>query len=230
MAKLMRGGEADMVFTDPPYGMSFGTPYEGGNRGTGGKAARVKAWGKLQNDELKGEEYTEFLVTVITTLKKSAKPKAPIYIWGSWRTLKNYADALCQTNTEISALIVWDKKSIGLGYAHYKPQHEFLFYSANNAPFYGDLTNGDVWATGRGALTKYLHPTMKPVELCARPIGNSSKQGELVLDPFGGSGTTLIACEKLNRKCYMMEIDPCYVSVILARYERFTGKKAEKVP
>lgn len=227
---LMNGQKADMVFTDPPYGMSFGSnPYEGGNRGTGGKAARVKSWGKLKNDELSGEDYTSFLSSSILKLIEASKESAALYIWGTWRTLKSYVDAINKNNLDITSVIVWDKLSIGLGYANYKPQHEFCFYFSRKSPWYGDLKNADVWSRSRGNLQGYEHPTMKPLEFCEIGIKNSSKKEDIVLDLFGGSGSTLIACEQLNRKCYMMELDPVYCQVIIDRWEKLTEKKAVKV-
>lgn len=228
--RLMVQNKADMVFTDPPYGMSFGSnPYEGGNRGTGGKAARVKAWGKLKNDELSGEEYKNFLDKSIVQLLNYAKEKAPFYIWGTWRTIKSYIDSFENNKLNITSIIVWDKQSIGLGYSNYKPQHEFCFYFSREAEWYGDLKNSDVWSRSRGNLQRYEHPTMKPLEFCGIGIKNSSKKEQIILDLFGGSGSTLIACEQLNRKCFMMELDPVYCQVIIDRWEKFTGKKAKKV-
>lgn len=226
---LMKGQKANLILTDPPYGMSFGAnPYEGGNRGTGGKAARVKAWGKLKNDELEGEKLTEFLAKGIENHKNSSEENAPLYLWGTWRNINNFTGALGETKTEITSLIVWNKESIGLGYSNYKPMHEFLFYSNRGGHWYGGLKQGDVWNLTRGNLQAYEHPTMKPLELISKMITNSSKKGELVIDFFGGSGTTLIAAEQLSRKCYMMEIDPFYCSVIIERWENLTGQKARK--
>lgn len=230
VAVLMAGSKADIVFTDPPYGMSLDSnPYEGGNRGTGGKSAREKSWGKLKNDELKGEAFTTFLVNSIKSLSDNSKINAPLYIWGTWRTLKSYVDAFSKMDLKMTSFIVWNKESIGLGYSNYKPQHEFLFYFSRKSVWTGGLKQGDVWSKSRGNLKEYEHPTMKPIEFCVRPIKNSSKVKDIVLDLFGGSGSTLIACEHTYRKCFMMELDPMYVQVIIDRWERFTGNKAEKI-
>ena len=125
----------------------------------------------------------------------------------------------------IKNCIVWDKKSIGLSHGHYRPQHEFIFYCGEE--WYGDKAQSDVWHMSRGSTSKYVHPTQKPVELICKAIKNSSKKGDVIIDCFGGSGSTLIACEKLNRKARVMELDPKYCDVIVKRWENFTGLKAE---
>ena len=123
---------------------------------------------------------------------------------------------------------MWDKKSIGLGNSNYRPQHEFIFYCKGGA-WYGDKSQSDVWYMSRGATSKYVHPTQKPVELIERALNNSSKGGDVVLDLFGGSGSTLIAAEKIGRKACLMELDPKYCDVIVKRWEEFTGKTAQLV-
>lgn len=120
---------------------------------------------------------------------------------------------------------MWDKKSIGLGNANYRPQHEFIFYFKGGA-WYGDKAQSDVWYMSRGNTGAYVHPTQKPVELVERAVGNSSKAGDVVVDCFGGSGSTLIACEKTGRHARLMELDPKYVDVIVRRWQEFTGKQA----
>lgn len=128
------------------------------------------------------------------------------------------------TNREVKACIVWDKKSIGLGNSHYRPQHEFIFYCGGQ--WHGDKSQSDVWSLSRGSTSAYVHPTQKPVELVERALVNSSKAGDVVIDCFGGSGSTLIAAEKTGRHARLMELDPKYVDVIVARWQEFTGLQA----
>jgi DNA modification methylase len=112
---------------------------------------------------------------------------------------------------------VWDKGSIGLGHADYRPQHEFCFYMKGT--WTGDKAQSDVWTLGRDASTSYAHPTQKPVALLERAVANSCKRDGLVLDVFGGSGSTLIAADRLGRRARLVELDPRYCDVIRKRYE-----------
>ena len=129
-----------------------------------------------------------------------------------------------------SSMIIWEKARITLSQTDYQSIHEPCLYGwFNNGShkFYGDRKQKSVWQYNRDSISE--HTTPKPVALIAKAIGNSTKSGESVLDLFGGSGSTLIACEQLNRKCYMMELEPKYVDVIIARWENLTGQKAEKI-
>ena len=121
--------------------------------------------------------------------------------------------------------IVWVKNNFGLGHG-YRPQHEFIVYDGGTLESHSE---SNVWNESKDAPSKYKHPTQKPVALSTRAIQNSSKRNDKVIDLFGGSGSTLIACEQTNRKCYMMEIDPYYCQVIIDRWEKFTNKKAVKL-
>lgn len=186
-----------MVFTDPPYGVDYQSRVD---------EERRKGWGLIANDELKGEELQNFIATALYDYRG-----LPCYVCCNWQSYSNFEEALGQPNS----LIVWDKGSIGLG-AGYRNQHEFIL-------FYGKLdhnSESNVWTIERDAT--YTHPTQKPVALAARAIGNH--KAKTVLDLFGGSGSTLIACEQLNRMCYMMELDPKYCDVTRKRYAMFIGE------
>ena len=128
-------------------------------------------------------------------------------------------------------MLIWAKNNFVLGRSDYNYQHEPIIYGwvKGSHKFYGKNNEASVWQIDKPHAAK-LHPTMKPVELMARAVSNSTVVGETVLDPFGGSGSTLIACEQTGRKCRMMEIDPRYVDVIITRWENLTGKKAELLP
>lgn len=220
--RLMDGQKADMVFTDPPYGMSYG-----GGRAAGStkKGALVKAHGMIKGDDLQGDDLIGMIRDAVGSAISVCKSGSAKYVCFPWRTYSEFESALEKVGMTVSACIVWDKKSIGLGNANYRPQHEFIFYSKGDS-WYGDKSQSDVWYNSRGATGAYVHPTQKPVELVEKAINNSSKGQDVVIDVFGGSGSTLIACEKTARDCRMMELDPKYCDVIVARWQAFTGQEA----
>lgn len=220
--KLMENQQADMVFTDPPYGMSYG---DGRAAGSTSKGALVKAHGMIINDNLAGDSLIGLVRDAISACIQSSKKGAAYYICFTWRTYSEFEEAIQLGGGNIANCIVWDKKSIGLGNANYRPQHEFIFY-VKGGSWYGDKSESDVWYMSRGATGEYVHPTQKPVELIERALKNSSKGGDLILDVFGGSGSTLIACEKLGRKSRLMDLDPKYVDVIIKRWQDYTGRQA----
>lgn len=219
---LMDGVKADMVFTDPPYGMSYG----GGRAGkVGSTDGTLKKFGVILGDTKSGDDLVDLVRGALSNAVVSRKTGASAYICFPWRTYSEFELAVQGCGLEISACIVWDKKSIGLDNANYRPQHEFIFYCKGDA-WYGDKSQSDVWSLSRGSTGAYVHPTQKPVELIERAMGNSSKGGDTVLDLFGGSGSTLIACQKTGREARLMELDPKYCDVIIRRWQNFTGKKA----
>ncbi len=220
--RLMDGQKADMVFTDPPYGMAYG-----GGRAAGStpKGALVKAHGMIKGDDLKGDDLIGMIRDAVGSAIAVCKSGAAKYVCFPWRTYSEFESALDQIGMTVSACIVWDKKSIGLGNSNYRPQHEFIFYSKGDS-WHGDKAQSDVWYNSRGATGEYVHPTQKPVELVEKAIKNSSKGQDVVIDVFGGSGSTLIACEKTARDCRMMELDPKYCDVIIKRWQNFTGQTA----
>jgi DNA modification methylase len=181
----------------------------------------------IKGDDLKGNDLINLVRDALTTTYLKTKSGASSYICFTWRTYAEFEDALVKAGLKVKNCIVWNKKSIGLGNSHYRPQHEFIFYCGEQ--WYGDKSQSDVWELSRGDTSKYVHPTQKPVQLIEKAIKNSSKSGDIVIDCFGGSGSTLIACEKTNRKCYMMELDPKYIDRIVKRWEQYTGQKAEKI-
>lgn len=210
---LMVGAKADLLFTDPPYGMS----YEGGR----GK----KQFGKIKGDDDQGADLIALVRDALTCARSSCKEGAAAYVCFPWRTYAEFEQAVIAAGFEVTACIVWDKKSVGLGHQEYRPQHEFIFYSKGGA-WYGDRSQADVWYASRGSTGDYVHPTQKPVELIVKAANNSSKPGDMVLDCFGGSGSTLIACEQTGRNARLMELDPRYCDVIVKRWQDFTGQQA----
>jgi DNA modification methylase len=213
--KLINGQKADMVFTDPPYGID----YSGGRT----QVVATKTYGKILNDNLEGEELGSLIVLAFTYIKQDAD----VYICVSPLKQKPFLDSIEKLNKKIDAVIVWDKKNAGLGYMKYRRQCEFILYVKGGDFKKGDKSDFDLWSISKDKTTEYIHGTQKPVALIERAINNSSKGDDIILDLFGGSGSTLIACEKLNRINHIMELDPKYCDVIVKRWEQFTGKKAK---
>jgi len=226
--ELLDGQSPDLVFTDPPYGMSYGGGRAAGDhvRGENG-GVKIKSHGEIIGDDLRDDELLQMVADSIGNAVMEAKDGAAAYICFTWRTYADFDGALEQIGLKPKACIVWDKKSIGLGHSDYRPQHEFIFYCGGQ--WYGDKAQSDVWYMSRGATGEYVHPTQKPVELIEKALFNSSKSGDLVHDCFGGSGSTLIACEKTNRSARLMELDPKYCDVIIKRWQEFTGLTAKNV-
>ena len=200
--KLMNGNKVDMVFTDPPYNVQFN-----------GRSGKFEV---IENDDLSNEDFNIFIGQTIDLIKKINPPI--YYIWCNWKFY-----GILQEKLEFKNCIVWAKNVFGLGKG-YRHQHEFCLF---NGIVDDDIKNeSDLWEIAKDS--NYVHPTQKPVALCGRALKNHKKVVN-VLDLFGGSGSTLIACEQLNRNCYMMELDPHYIDVIIQRWENFTGKKAIKL-
>jgi site-specific DNA-methyltransferase (adenine-specific) len=225
--RLMDGVKADMVFTDPPYGVA----YTGGMKIENGK---IESNGKKQikNDALDYEELYQFLYDVFTNIKVHTKEKSAVYVFYAHSRSREFLNAFHDASLKQRSIIIWHKTSGGFGdfMAQYMNAYEPCIYGSNGEAvnWYGATNEKTVWDMDKEKKCD-LHPTMKPIELVGRAIKNSSKKYDVVLDCFGGSGSTLIACEQLNRKCYMCELDPHYVDVIIDRWEQFTGEKAVKL-
>ncbi|OUW99493.1 MAG: hypothetical protein CBD88_00780 [Flavobacteriales bacterium TMED228] len=223
--KLMDGNKADMVFTDPPYGMSYGGGRAKGDHVSFKRGGGIKAHGMIVGDDKRGEDLVDLLRDSFINAYSNAKKGASFYICLNYKNYAFFEKAIKDTGLEVNSCIVWDKKSIGLGYANYRPQHEFIFYCKGDS-WHGDNAQSDLWSMSRGSTGEYKHPTQKPVELIEKAINNSSKKEDYIIDVFAGSGSTLLACEKLGRSACLMELDPKYCDVIIQRWENFTEKKA----
>lgn len=204
---------ADLVFTDPPYGMSYAS----------------KKHGMILNDDAQGSALVDLVSGALRAARQVSRKDAATYVCLTWRTYCEFMAAMKRASLDVAACIVWDKGSIGLGSQHYRPQHEFVFYSKGGR-WFGGKDQGDVWRLGRDASSAYKHPTQKPVALIEIALANSTDRGDIVLDPFGGSGSTLIACEQQGRFARLIELDPKYVDVIVRRWQDMTGKAALLLP
>ncbi len=214
--KLLDGALADMVFTDPPYNVNYGSSVKDKMRG---KKLKIK------NDNL-GDDFHQFLLDTCTNLVTVCK--GAIYICMSSSELDTLQSAFRQAGGHWSTFIIWAKNKFTMGQADYQRQYEPILYGwkAGNKHYWcGARDQGDVWLVNKPQRND-LHPTMKPVELVQRAIENSSKTRDIVLDCFGGSGSTLIACEKTGRSARLLELDPRYCDVIVRRWQEFTGKNA----
>lgn len=220
--KLMDGKIANMCFTDPPYLMNF----TGGVNPDGTKSQNSK-FGKIKNDNMSEEEGQQFLIDIIKQIKNVV---SGAYYICFYRLGLNYLfSALSYNDLKYRALIIWDKPGGTLSNSDYKSRYEPILYGwVKEHKFYGGKDGWDIWTINK-VLKNDLHPTMKPLELCAKAIKNSSEINGIILDLFGGSGSTLIASEQLNRVCFSMELDPKYCDVIIKRWEEFTGQKAVKI-
>lgn len=212
--RLMDGKKADMVFTDPPYGVS----YEGGHN--------EKKRKQIENDALQGDNLTDLFYESLNNAVKYTQDYAPFYVWyasgKSVETFKSFA----RLPLKVRAIIGWYKINSGLGafMAQYIPNYEPCIYchkDGKSIHWYGATNEKTIWELKRDQKNT-LHPTQKPVELPERAIHNSSNAKEMVLDLFGGSGSTLIACETLTRYCRIMEFDPKYAQVIIQRWCDYT--------
>ena len=200
--KLMNGNKADMVFTDPPYNIAY---------------SGIKDKRTIENDKMNDEDFVNFL-------EKSIMKCDTAYVCCSWQYEHLFKKAMTNIGMAPKAMIIWNKVNPAQHLDKYFKQHEIIFYYGK---FGGEKTiRGDIWECKRQKNT--VHPTMKPIELIAMALGDN-KDKEIVYDGFGGSGSTLIACEQLNRKCFMMELDPHYISVIIERYINFTGNDVYRI-
>lgn len=223
--KLMNGEKADMVFTDPPY-----------NTGMSAKKNYDSTWlNHMFDDDYTDEEWAAFLASLASLASNywiASKGSSAHYVCLNWKRSHELVPCFAKLGFRFSNLIVWDKVVHGLG-SDYQYTHEFIHVFKKGNPeinsHVGDREYQDVWRIQRKMGKDEDHATKKPIELVERAIRHASVNGALILDLFGGSGSTLIACEKTNRKCFMMEMDPKYCDVIVARWEKYTGKKAELV-
>ena len=215
--RLMDGNIADMWITDPPYNVA----YEGG----------TKDKLTIQNDDMSDDQFRQFLRDCYVAADAVMKPGAVFYIWHADLEGYNFRGAAHDMGWQIRQCLIWKKSTMVMGRQDYHWKHEPCLYGWKSGA-------GHLWAADRKQTTilefdkpsrNGEHPTMKPVALFEYQILNNTKPSHIVLDSFGGSGTTMIACEKNNRVAYLMELDPKYCDVIVKRWEDFTGKKAELI-
>jgi len=206
---LMQDQRASLIVTDPPYGVSF-TSSDGLT---------------IRNDSLKGETFYQFLYQAFVNMAVHLENGGAAYVFHADTEGLNFRKAFVDAGFHLSGVCIWVKDSLVLGRSDYQWQHEPVLYGFlqnGKHHWYSDRSQTTIWNYDKPKRNKD-HPTSKPLDLLGYPICNSSQENEIVLDAFGGSGSTLMACEQLNRICYTMELDEKYASVILRRYVENTG-------
>lgn len=197
-----------------------------------GTHAKLRAKDRpLANDFVTNEQFDVLLSNWFGNFARALKPGGAFYLWGGYANTANYPPALKNAGLYFSQAVIWHKMHPVLTRKDFMGDHEWAFYGWKEGAghhFYGPNNVPDVWQVKKISPQKMVHLTEKPVELAARALSYSSKAGEYVLDLFGGSGSTLIACEQQGRRALLMELDPLYCDVIVQRWESFTGKKAER--
>ena len=210
VALLMDGKRANLLLTDPPYGVSF----------------RSSSGLTIQNDSLRNEEFYSFLLSAFTAAAERMEKGGAAYVFHADTEGLNFRRAFADAGFHLAGCCIWVKDSLVLGRSDYQWQHEPVLYGFlqnGKHPWYSDRKQTTIWNFAKPKRNEN-HPTSKPLDLLGYPIGNSTKENAIVLDTFGGSGSTMMACEQTGRICYMMELDPKYASVILRRYvEDFGG-------
>ncbi|MBL8821955.1 MAG: ParB N-terminal domain-containing protein [Planctomycetia bacterium] len=249
--KLLGGATIQLVNTDPPYNVkveprsnnaiaaglsSFETmnhqKLDVARHPEKAQATHKKLRAKdrpLANDFVSEQEFDRLLDAWFGNMARVLDPGRSLYIWGGYANVANYPAPLKRHGIYFSQAIIWDKQHPVLTRKDYMGAHEWCFYCWKEGKahqFFGPNNATDLWAIKKVNPQSMVHLTEKPVELAARAIEYSSRAGENVLDLFGGSGSTLIACQQLGRKAYLMELDPLYCDIIVQRWEQFTGKKA----
>lgn len=209
--RLMDGKKANLIVTDPPYGVSF--------KSSDGLT--------IQNDSMKDEEFYIFLLTAFQCMAEHLENGGSSYVFHADTEGLNFRKAFIDAGFHLAGVCIWVKNSLVLGRSDYQWQHEpvlFGWKKGGKHSWYSDRRQTTIWNYDKPKRNKN-HPTSKPLDLLGYPICNSSQENAIVLDSFGGSGSTLMACEQLNRICHMMELDEKYASVILRRYVEDTGDK-----
>lgn len=206
--RLMGGVKADMVFCDAPYGYKY-------------KSNHQDKYEMLHNDDK--------ILDFIPAIWGAMKDNCPVYEFCGWQSLKQWLEYFENTSLDLKNVIIWKKNNWSMGdlKGAYAGQYEVILYLNKGRVELNGARDADIWEFDREP--PKMHPTMKPIELISYALNKSSKKDDIVLDCFGGSGSTLIACEQTGRKCYTCEIDPKYADVIIARYEKLTGNKAELI-
>ena len=224
VAALMDGKKANLIVTDPPYGVSF-------KSGSGLS---------IQNDSMKGDEFYTFLYNSFFCMVEHLESGGAAYVFHADTEGLNFRKAFVDAGFHLAGVCIWVKNSLVLGRSDYQWQHEPVLYGFlknGKHPWYSDRKQTTIWNYDKPKRNKN-HPTSKPLDLLGYPISNSSQENAIVIDTFGGSGSTMMACEQMNRICHMMELDEKYASVILRRAveigiapeDIFVERGGEKIP
>ena len=214
MARLMGGAKVDLLLTDPAYNVDY--------------VGKTKDALKIDNDRMSNADFRAFLLEAFTAARQSMKAGAAFYIWHADSNGYDFRGACMDAGWKVRQCLIWEKDILVLGRQDYQWQHEPCLYGWNEGAghaWYSDRKQTTILRFDKPTRSKE-HPTMKPVPLFGYLVQNSSKPGDIVLDPFSGSGTTVIAAEQLDRTAYVMELNERYCDVIVKRWEEQTGEKA----
>jgi DNA modification methylase len=219
LERLVDGQKVDCLITDPPYGVDYHS-----------RGRKKTQWGDIRNDDLNSRDMEAFLRKAFGNAADVCRPGATAYVCHGISVAGvriAFERAFLSVGFHLASTIIWVKQSASMGWGDYREQHEPILYGwiGKGHRKITDRTQTTVWHIGRDG--EYQHPTQKPVALMSRALRNSTIRGENVLDAFVGSGSTLIACEQLGRRCFAMEIDPKYCDVAVQRWETYTGNKAQ---
>lgn len=223
---LMGEQQADLLLTDPPYNVDYSSKDYGRD-----KASKTRVYNEIKNDKMSDDDFLLFITDVFTAGRENMKKGASFYCWYSDAATVEFMLGIKNAGLSVKENLIWVKNNIVLGRQDYQHKHEPCLYGwVENAShsWYSDRKQTTILNFDKPVNSK-LHPTMKPVALFDYQMQNSSKQGDIVLDLFGGSGTTMIAAEQNGRNAYLMEFDPRYADVIIRRWEELTGEKAVKI-
>lgn len=246
VAKLMNGEKADMIFTDPPYNVNYNyAKYQAIDHG---RKKKFMDGGKIFNDDKTELDFYGFLLDVFKLCHAHSADHCAMYVCYATKTDIPFQIAYRDAGWHFSQTIIWLKERIilALGQDYHRVYEPILFGWKQGSKHYKNTTittekevwdldrmqfeeRLDVWYLTRDKSKDYIHPTQKPIRLAERALKKNTTEGNLLYEPFNGSGSTMMACEKTNRRCYAMELDPKYVDVAILRWEKATGKKATKL-
>ncbi len=226
---LLCKNKVNLLHTDPPYNVQ----YYGGNRPTANaRPKKHKLWDRIYSDNFSQADYEKWLKNILTNINPHFAKGASIYIWNGHKQFGPMYLMLSEMGFHVSCIITWAKERFAIGFGDYNQQTEFCLYGwkKDNSchVWFGPNNESTLWNIHRDLSRDYIHPTQKPIAIAQRAMRNSSKRGDVVLDCFLGSGSTLIAAESLDRRCFGLEIDPRYCDAIVCRYITYVGK--DKVP
>jgi DNA modification methylase len=223
LKKLMGDDRAQLIYSDPPYNVAYNS------KTRPVKDRDKKKWEEIESDNLDQPQYEEWLNNIFTNIGHFLDKGASAYIWNGHRQFYFMHQVLTGLDYYVSSVITWAKDNFAISFAPYnwQTEHCLFFWKKNNGPhnWYGDGKQNNLWYANRDCINNLLHPTQKPVSLAVKAIKNSSKRGDIVLDMFLGSGSTLIASETLNRRTFGIEVNPKYCDAIVRRYIAFVGKE-----
>ncbi|EHV0179760.1 DNA modification methylase [Enterococcus faecalis] len=234
--KLLQGKKANLVVTDPPYNVAVKSE---------NKELNESGREKIMNDDMSDEEFNQFLMAVFNNYANAMENDSAIYVFHGSSYQREFENSMNAAGIVVRSQCIWVKNNATFGWSQYRWQHEPVFYAhkKKQAPsWYGDRKQttiwqddlmedlpATIWKVPRDDVSTYYHPTQKPLSLIAIPVRNSSKRQDIVLDLFGGSGSTLMTCNQLDRRCYTLELDPLFCDVIIERFEKSTGIVAELI-